>query len=107
MRRMGSIVDLSQWLQSRGRAPESEELEPSMPAEGVDAPAPREVARLEMAVTRLHDLVNRTMETSGRVQPKVETELLAIMGELTVGLVEEATRRAERLADRLASSGGP
>jgi hypothetical protein len=104
---MGRIVDISHWLQSRGRAPQPEELEPGMPGEGTDSPPPREVARLERAVTRLHDLVNRTMETSGRVQPKVETELLAIMGELTVGLVEEATRRAERLADRLASSSGP
>jgi hypothetical protein len=104
---MGRIVDLSQWLQSRGRTHESDVPKTSMPAEGVDSPATREVARLERAVTRLHDLVNRTMETSGRVQPKVETELLAIMGELTVGLVEEATRRAERLADRLASSGRP
>jgi hypothetical protein len=32
----------------------------------------------------------------------VETELLAIMGELTVGLVTQAAKRAERLADHLA-----
>jgi hypothetical protein len=32
----------------------------------------------------------------------VETELLAIVGELTVGLTREAADRAERLADELA-----
>ena len=41
----------------------------------------------------------------GHVRSQVETELLAIMGELTMDLVNEAAARAERLAERLATKG--
>ena len=67
-------------------------------------PSPEVVARLDRAIERLHHLVSGVLESSGRLQPRVETELLAIMGELTVGLIPEAASRAERLADRLAGS---
>ena len=43
------------------------------------------------------------LDGAGQVQPHVETELLAIMGELTMDLITEAAARAERLADRLAT----
>ncbi len=60
------------------------------------------VARLDRAVERLHGLVAGALDGRGRLTPGVETELLAIMGELTVGLIPEAADRAERLAARLA-----
>ena len=62
------------------------------------------MSRLDRAVERLHTLVSRALDSNGNLSPTVETELLAIMGELTVGLVPQAARRAERLADRLARS---
>ena len=62
-----------------------------------------DVARLEAAVARLHSLVHRALDPRGRLRASVETELLAIMGELTVGLVHDAASRAERLAHRLAA----
>jgi len=37
----------------------------------------------------------------GRLDPRVETELLAIIGEVSVGLVTEAASRAERLVGKL------
>ena len=64
------------------------------------------VARLEVAIQRLHRVISLALDARGRLEPKVETELLAIMGELTVGLVTEAASRAERLADRLATGKG-
>ena len=88
---MGQVVDFDEWLKSRGGSSSDPEAGP-------------DVQRLERAVQRLHTLVSRALDSSGRVQTKVETELLAIMGELTVGLVGEAAQRAERLADRLASA---
>ena len=60
------------------------------------------VARLDRAVERLHGLVSGALDGRGRLTPGVETELLAIVGELTVGLIPEAADRAERLATRLA-----
>ena len=88
---MAQVLDFEEWLQRR--------------AAGATGPGvPRDVLRLDRAVQRLHALVSRALESSGRVQTKVETELLAIMGELTVGLVGEAAQRAERLAERLASA---
>jgi hypothetical protein len=87
---MGQVVDFEGWLERRAGTP--------------DPDASPDVQRLERAVQRLHALVSRALDSSGQVQTKVETELLAIMGELTVGLVGEAARRAERLADRLASA---
>ena len=56
---------------------------------------------MERAMDRLYPLVSRTLDASGSVEPRVETELLAIMGELTIGLLGEAAGRAERLAQRL------
>jgi hypothetical protein len=88
---MGQVVDFEGWLERRAGSTADPNSSP-------------EVQRLERAVQRLHALVSRALDSSGRVQTKVETELLAIMGELTVGLVGEAAQRAERLADRLASA---
>jgi hypothetical protein len=95
---MAKIVDLLEWARRReGLGAESESGNP--PSD--EAVSDETVARLERAIERLAPLVSRTLDAGERLQPKVETELLAIMGELTVGLVDEAARRAERLAVRL------
>lgn len=64
------------------------------------APAGR-VDRLERAVDRVHGLLAGLLEANGKLEAPVETELLAIMGELSIGLVDEAAFRAERLAHAL------
>jgi hypothetical protein len=60
--------------------------------------------RLERAVGRLDQLAAEALAGGQSLDPTLETELLAIIGELSVGLLEEASSRAERLADRLARS---
>jgi hypothetical protein len=74
---MGMVIDLDGWRRDRERDP---------------------VSRLERAVARLE----RHLEHgSGRIGPRVETELLAITGAMTAGRSEDAAERAERLAERL------
>jgi hypothetical protein len=96
---MSSVIDFAAW-QSR-RQPGGGQLETDERAS--EDPT---VARLELAIQRLHRVISLALDARGRLEPKVETELLAIMGELTVGLVAEAASRAERLADRLAAGKG-
>ena len=106
---MGEVVNLGEWRKGR-----ENRIVPALEAaSGVRAhPAgqraePDEVGgvkRLERAVERLHELVSQKLDGAGHVKPQVETELLAIMGELTMGMVTEAAVRAERLVDRLAGS---
>jgi hypothetical protein len=96
---MSRIIDLAEWQRRRadaGPALLAEESEPADPS----------IARLEAAIQGLHGLVSRALDGRGHLEPGVETELLAIMGELTVGLVPEAASRAERLAARLAAGEG-
>ena len=88
---MGDVVDIGAWRRSRPEA-----------AEGRSS-AERDLEALERAVQRLQSLVSQKGGREGQLGGTVETELLAIMGELTVGLVRDATRRAERLAGRLAA----
>jgi hypothetical protein len=64
-----------------------------------------EVARLERAVERLDRATSTVLAARGRLESNVETQLLALMGELSMGLVAEAAGRAERLADRLIARG--
>ncbi len=91
---MDAVIDLEEWRRRR---------------EAVDSPTSEEVdqhvdlARLERAVERVHELVGMATDGGGRLGPAVETELLAILGELTIDLVGEAAARAERLAARLAA----
>jgi hypothetical protein len=96
---MSSVIDFHAWR--RRRQPEGDQPR-------VDETASQDptVARLEHATQRLHRVISQALDGRGRLEPRVETELLAIMGELTVGLVTEAARRAERLADRLAAGKG-
>jgi hypothetical protein len=112
---MSSVVDLAAWkVRRHGTGPGLEaglSAEDSTafttvrrhPAFGQSAAADDlSVDRLDRAVQRLHALVSGALDACGRLQPRVETELLAIVGELTVGLTREAADRAERLADELA-----
>jgi hypothetical protein len=63
-----------------------------------DEVAQEPLRRLERAIRRLDGLVARG---TGRISSKVERELIQIMGAVTAGRPEEATERAERLAERL------
>jgi hypothetical protein len=116
---MGQVIDFGAWrrarsetsaaeahpavrarlLRSQGEPPEGSKE----PGNGETAARDRELEMLDGAVQRLHLVVSQTLGHGHQLEGRIETELLAIMGELTVGLVVEATRRAERLADRLAA----
>jgi hypothetical protein len=97
MLHMDGVVDLAEW-RSRRQA-----LDPE-PDEGPSLAS--DLARLERAVDRVHELVGAGTDARGRLVPSLETELLAILGELTIDLVGEAATRAERLATRLAARRG-
>jgi len=111
MLHMGTIVDFSEWRRARddGLATDEASLAAAFghPAgrRGKEGSNVGSVERLDRAVRRLHDLVSRMQDGQGHVRSQVETELLAIMGELTMDLVNEAAARAERLAERLATKG--
>lgn len=95
LRSMGDVIRLEEFR----RRQEPSEVHPAFQEASTVPPA--EVERLEAAVSRLQRLVERALEKSGRLDDKLETELLAIMGELAVGLVSEAAARAERLTTTL------
>jgi hypothetical protein len=86
MLHMGTVVDLSGWLEARTSGPKRS-------APGVE--------RLEEAIERLHPLVLAALDRRGGLAPRMETELLAVMGELSLGLIDEAAVRAERLVGEL------
>jgi hypothetical protein len=126
MGRMGKVVNLTEWRRLRRTGGESPPAsEPTRPARGRGSLHPRklwsgsairvgeprgrsgsDLERLESAIKRLHPFVSRVLDGEGKVEPYVETQLLAIMGELTMGLIDEATGRAERLTKRLAARRG-
>ena len=80
---MGRVIELLEW---RNRQP-AEESRPS--------------TQLERAVERLDAAATKAIEERGRLQPSVETELLAILGAVSTDLMDEAADRAERLARKL------
>jgi len=94
---MDGVIDLAEW-RTRRDALEAEQDE-------VASSAP-DLVRLERAVDRVHALVGAWTEAHGRLVPSIETELLAILGELTIDQVEDAAVRAEKLAARLAAGKG-
>jgi hypothetical protein len=96
---VSGIIDLIEWRRARDLAAVA-----SAPAAEGGGPDPAVVARLDRAAERLFDLVSKALEVDGRLQPRVETELLALMGELTVGLVSQAAGRAERLVKDLSAA---
>ena len=101
---MSEVADLAAWRRQRRVGDGEVDDIATEEAAVVRLPLPDDpaVARLDRAVERLHGLVSGALDGRGRLSPGVETELLAIMGELTVGLIPEAADRAERLAARLA-----
>lgn len=94
---MDDVIDLAAWRRLRAVQAGAH------PAGSGGVESDRRVARLERAVDRLHSLISKAVDREGRLEGPVETELLAIMGQLTVGSVGDAASRAERLADRLAA----
>ncbi len=91
---MGGVVELDRWRKARlALAADAENNEETHRVEGI--------VRLERAADHLHLLVKRSLDRGRRLEPHFETELLAIIGEVTIGLVKEAAARAERLAGRL------
>jgi hypothetical protein len=113
IRAMGRVVDLAEWRRrgaDRG-APTAGEEEPASGEAGTrgevlsflpEAEPDRDLARLERAVERLGALVGA--DPGRRFPPEVETELLAIIGELHLELVPEAAARAERLVSHLSQA---
>jgi hypothetical protein len=93
---MGRVIDLAAWRHrswmGRGHDQDAEQAREEWPR---SSPS---ITRLERAIGRLDPLINGG---TGRIGPRVETELLAITGAVTAGRVEDAASRAERLAERL------
>lgn len=89
---MGRVIDLEAWR--RGRFGTGEESDGELARE----PGNPALVRLERAVARLDSLVRRG---TGRIGPRVETDLLTITGAVVAGRVGDAAMRAERLAVRL------
>jgi hypothetical protein len=94
---MDGVIDLAKW-RSRRDALEAEQDD--------GASVASDLARLERAVDRVHDLLGTDSDAKRRLVPSIETELLAILGELTIDLVGDAAVRAEKLAARLATRAG-
>ena len=92
---MGRVIELDAWRRRRPRTHANAPLDLVRDRRGR---RPALLARLERAIGRLDPLVNGG---TGRIGPRVETELLAITGAVTAGRVEDAATRAERLAERL------
>jgi hypothetical protein len=112
---MGQVIDIRVWRRGRAAAVANHPSALAKVAAGSSAHArvagtdddagERELDMLERAVKRLHPMVSKKLDQRRPLEGDVETELLAIMGELSVGLVREATRRADRLAERLKDAG--
>ncbi|MGH3372609.1 MAG: hypothetical protein ACRDPR_21700 [Nocardioidaceae bacterium] len=81
---MGRVISLQDWRERHDRVVV------------VDA-----FGRLEDAVRRLDPAVAQVAAPDGTVDPRIETELLAITGAVSMGMADEAIQRAERLADML------
>lgn len=96
IRLMGNVIELAGWRRAHALVPtEKSSSEETHRVEGL--------VRLERAADHLHMLVARSLDRGRKLEPHFETELLAIIGEVTIGLVREAAARAERLASRLES----
>ena len=100
---MGEVIDFERWSGERARG----ERRPSRAlVNGWLDPA---IHRLDRAVSRIDRITSKVQERGGRLAADVETELLALVGQISLGMVDEAASRAERLADVLGgarSSGG-
>ena len=79
-------------------------------AMGVDSSCPTvegvgsgDLTALEAAFARLERVASKAPSVTSRrtLGPHAETELLAVIGELALGFLPEATRRLDRLTERL------
>jgi hypothetical protein len=102
---MSEIVDLLAWKRSHlapaPRVTQVGGVGPDHHVEQAADGADPEMRRLESAVRRLDALTSRTIRRRGRLSAQIETELLAILGELSMGLLDAACERSERLVARL------
>jgi hypothetical protein len=131
---MGEVVELAAWTSPRGgtspdgsvaRArpavarvrpiigPWHPSLGPTAALPGVSPSPPADLAdpigRLERAVNRIDEITAKFSPRGSGMGSNVETELLALVGEISLGLIDDAADRAERLASGLggAASSGP
>jgi hypothetical protein len=95
LRDVGRVIDFEVWRRRLrpGSEPSSPSEQPSLAPEGRSP-----TDRLDAVLGRLDPLVR---SGSGHVATRVETELLAIIGAVNSGLLDEALARAERLTSRL------
>src|SRR3954470_2183035 len=84
LRSMAEIIELGAWRKRRE----------------VEGPAP-EVERLERAIARLDDILERVTGRAPKADPRLETDMLAISGAISAGMVDRAAVLAEELARRL------
>lgn len=98
-------MNLEKWRARRARAhPSTAGRVPLPPPVEVEAPGPDSgIEGLELAVARLEALLPHATGPDGRLDRSLETEVLALIGELAMGLVGRATHRAQGLAARLSS----
>lgn len=82
---MAEIIQLGAWRERR-------EAERS---------APEAVERLERAISRLDGLLERVTGGAPKPDTRLETEMLAITGAISAGMVDRAAVLAEDLARRL------
>lgn len=85
---MDNVIELAAWRQAKADE-----------AKSTGDPA---IRRLELAISRLEQETSARFERSEKLEPPVETELLAILGALASDLLDDAAERAERLAGQLA-----
>lgn len=112
----GSIAQIRRWHPADGlpvrRAPRRGAV-PTL-ATAADGPWPdedgagssgaEEFERLERAVQRLDRTASRLLASGAGLETRIETELLAVIGQVTMGMIGPAATRAERLADHLGSA---
>ena len=86
---MGTVIDLLSWREGER---DRDRLASPDPDAAVD--------RLDRLVSRLDPLLE-SVKRGGKRDHTVETDILAITGAISLGLMDEAAVRAERLASRL------